>query len=82
MNAALQGGPKDTSALKDARDNLVAALHQTAAYIQSLNLTKAQMLAQGFDVAVYNNTKTTLVTQLIPGLGNSNTTQLGVALQR
>lgn len=44
MNAAAIGGQKDTQALREARDPLVAALRQTAAYIQSLGLTESQVL--------------------------------------
>ena len=81
MNAAAVGGPKDTSALAEARDNLVAALRQIAAYIQSLNLTEAQLLTSGYDVVVWSKTKITLVAVTITGLDNSLTAQLTVYLQ-
>ena len=81
MNAAAVGGHKDTVALADARDNLVAALSQIAAYIQSLNLTEAEVLTSGFDVVVWSRTKITLIAPTITGLDNSMTTQLGVYLQ-
>jgi hypothetical protein len=41
MNAAAVGGIKDTAAMLEARDALVMALRQIAAYIQSLNLTES-----------------------------------------
>jgi hypothetical protein len=81
MNAAAIGGQKDTAALKDARNDLVAALRQIAAYIQSLNLTEAQVLTLGFDVVVWSKTPITLVAPLVSGLDNSQTTRLGVYLQ-
>jgi len=81
MNAAAQGGPKDTSALKDARNNLVAALRQIAAYIQSLNLTEAQVLSLGFDVVVWSRSKITIVAGIITSLDNSYSGKLGVNLQ-
>jgi len=81
MNAAAVGGHKDTAALAEARDNLVAALRQIAAYIQSLNLTEAQVLTSGFDVVVWSRTKITILAPTITGLDNSITGQLGVYLQ-
>jgi hypothetical protein len=81
MNAAAVGGHKDTLVLKDARNDLVAALRQIAAYIQSLNLTEAQVLTLGFDVVVWSKTPITLVAPVVSGLDNSITTQLGVYLQ-
>jgi hypothetical protein len=81
MNAATVGGHKDTVALADADDNLVAALRQIAAYIQSLNLTEAEVLTSGYDVIVWSKTKITLVAVTVTGLDNSISTQLGVSLQ-
>ena len=81
MNAAAVGGPKDTSAMAEARDALVMALRQIAAYIQSLNLTESQVLTSGFDVVVWSKTKITLVAPTGISLDNSITTQLGVSLQ-
>ncbi len=77
MNAATVGGRKDTAALKDARNALVSALRQIAAYIQSLNLTEAQVLSSGFDVVIWSKTMITLLAPGITGLDNSVTTQLG-----
>lgn len=54
MNAATIGDPKDTEALKDAYNDLIVALRLNAAYIQSLNLTAAQVLLSGYDVVVYS----------------------------
>jgi hypothetical protein len=81
MNAAAVGGPKDTEALKDAYNDLIVALRLIAAYIQSLNLTAAQILLSGYDVVTYARSKITLVAPLITGLDNAITTQLGVWLQ-
>ena len=81
MNAAAVGGEKDTAAMREARDNLVAALRQIAAYIQSLNLTEAQVLTSGFDVIVWSKTKITILAPTITGLDNSISTKLGVYLQ-
>jgi hypothetical protein len=81
MNAATIGGPKDTEALKDAYNDLIVALRLNASYIQSLNLTAAQVLLSGYDVVNYSRSKITLVAPVGTGLDNSVTTQLGVYLQ-
>jgi len=81
MNAAAVGGEKDTSALAEARDALVMALRQIAAYIQSLNLTESQVLTSGFDVIVWTKTKITLVAPAGISLDNTITTKLGVYFQ-
>ena len=81
MNAAALGGHKDNVALVDARNDLTVALRQTAAYIQSLNLTEAQVLMSGFDVIVWSKTKITLIAPTLTGLDNSISAQLGVSLQ-
>jgi hypothetical protein len=81
MNAAAVGGPPDTEALKDAYNDLIVALRLNAAYIQSLNLTAAQILLSGYDVVTYSHSKITLLAPLVTGLDNSITTQLGVWLQ-
>jgi hypothetical protein len=78
MNAAAIGGSVDTAALAEARDALVAALRQNAAYIQSLGLTESQVLTSGYDVVVWSKTPITLVAVTILGLDNSLTTQLDV----
>jgi hypothetical protein len=80
LTAAALGGQKDTAALKEARNELVAALRQIAAYIQSLNLTESQVLTLGFDVVVWSNTKITLLAPTGITLDNSSSTQLGVYL--
>ncbi len=81
MNAAAVGGSKDTKALAEARDAVVVALRQIAAYIQSLNLTESQVLTSGYDVVVWSNTPITLVAPVVTGLDNSISTQLAVYLQ-
>src|ERR1035438_3685987 len=53
MNAAAVGGPPATQALKEAYGDLVVALRLIAAYIQSLNLTAAQVLLSGYEVVTY-----------------------------
>ncbi len=79
MNTAHMGGPKDTSAMLEARDNLCLALRQIAAYIQSLNLTESQVLTSGYDVIVWSKTKITLVAPTGIVLDNSISGQLGVS---
>jgi hypothetical protein len=81
MNTAAVGGHKDTLALADARADLLTALRQIAAYIQSLGLTETQVLLSGFDVVVWKNSKITLIAPVVTGLDNSVTMQLGVYLQ-
>jgi len=81
MTAAAVGGHKDSVAFADARDNLVAAMRQLAAYIQSLNLTEAQVLTSGFDVVVWSRNKITIIAGVITSLDNSFSGQLGVSIQ-
>jgi hypothetical protein len=81
MTAAAVGGPPDTQAQAEAYNDLVVALRLIAAYIQSLNLTAAQVLLSGYDVVTHSRSTITLVAPLITGLDNSMTTQLGVWLQ-
>src|SRR5258706_282971 len=53
--AAAQGGPMDTAAKNEARDALISALRQIAAYIQSLALSNlSDLLSSGFDVGNRN----------------------------
>ena len=81
ITTAAQGGKLATAAKNEARDGLISALRQTAAYVQSLTptLTLSQVLSSGFDVANGNTTPTPL-TQPVFTLDNSTTTQLAVAL--
>lgn len=81
MTAAAQGGPKDTAAKNEARDALVSALRQIAAYIQSLGLTNmSDVLTSGFDVVMpHGNTPTPLTTPMITP-DNSESTKLKVGL--
>ncbi len=81
MSAATIGGHKDSVAFVDARDNLVSAMRQIASYIQSLNLTEAQVLTSGFDVIVWSRSKITIIAGIITSLDNSYSGQLGVNLQ-
>jgi hypothetical protein len=81
MTAAAVGGPPETQAQAEAYNDLVVALRLIAAYIQSLNLTAAQVLLSGFDVVTHSRSTITLVAPLITGLDNSVTTQLGVYFQ-
>ena len=81
MTAAAVGGPPDTEAQAEAYNDLLVALRVIAAYIQSLNLTAAQVLLSGYDVVNHSHSKITLIAPLITGLDNSVTTQLGVSLQ-
>jgi hypothetical protein len=81
MTAAAVGGPPDTEAQAEAYNDLLVALRLIAAYIQSLNLTAAQVLLSGYDVVDHSRGKITLIAPVITGLDNSVTTQLGVYLQ-
>ncbi len=81
LNASAIGGPPDTQAMKEAYADLVLALRVIAAYIQSLNLSAAQVLLSGYDVITYSRSSIALVAPMITGLDNSLTTQLGVWLQ-
>jgi hypothetical protein len=79
--AAAQGGTMATAAKNEARDSLVSALRQTAAYVQSLGLANvSQVLSSGFDIVNTNNTPTPLA-QPVFTLDNSITTQLAIYLQ-
>jgi hypothetical protein len=79
--AQAQGGKVNTAVKNEARDALVSALRQTAAYVQSLTptLTVSQVLSSGFDVANASSTPVPLV-QPVFTLDNSVTTQLAVYL--
>ena len=82
MTAAAQGGPKDTAALAEARDALVVALRQIAAYIQSLGLTNvSDVLTSGFDVVVWSHVRAPLDPPVLVGLDNSKSGQLQLKLQ-
>ena len=81
MTTASVGGSKDFAVQAEARGDLVAALRQIAAYIQSLGLTESQVLTSGYDLVVWNNTPITLVAPVVTGLDNSLSTQLGIYLQ-
>jgi hypothetical protein len=81
ITAAAQGGPVETAAKNEARDLLVSALRQTAAYVQSLALDNvSQVLSSGFDVVNPNTTQSPL-TQPVFTLDNSMGGQLAVYLQ-
>ncbi|HEY5344833.1 MAG TPA: fibronectin type III domain-containing protein [Verrucomicrobiae bacterium] len=82
ITAAGQGGKIATATQAEARDALISALRQTAAYIQSVaaNLTMSQVLSSGFDVVIPNSTQSPL-SQPIFTLDNSSSTQLAVYLQ-
>ena len=82
LSAATLGGPKDSAAFREARGALVTALRQTAAYIQSLGLTKeSDVLSSGFDLAVWNTRQTPLATPVLVRLDNSVSTQLTLKLR-
>lgn len=82
MSAAAVGGPKDTAALSEARDALVSALRQIAAYIQSLGLDSvSSVLSSGFDVVIPKHTQTPLSRPVLTSLDNSMTTQLQLSMQ-
>jgi hypothetical protein len=81
ITAAAQGGVPLTAAKKEAREGLIPALRQTAAYVQSLapTLTISQVLSSGYDVVIPNNTPEPLA-QPVFKLDNAIPTQLAVAL--
>lgn len=81
ITAAAQGGTVATALKEEARDALVAALRQNAAYVQSLGLTNlSDVLSSGYDV-VNTNTVRSPLSQPIFTLDNRNTTELTVELQ-
>ena len=81
ITAAAQGGTLDTAANNEARDSLISALRQTAAYVQSLGLANvSQVLSSGFDV-VNPNTAQSPLDQPVFTLDNSTPAQLAVQLQ-
>jgi ribosomal protein S12 methylthiotransferase accessory factor YcaO len=82
ITAAAQGGTMATAAKNEARDALVSALRQTAAYVQTLapTLTLSQILSSGFDVVNTNTTQSPL-DQPVFTLDNSTSTQLAIYLQ-
>jgi hypothetical protein len=82
MSAAALGGTKDSAAFRQARGALVTALRQTAAYIQSLGLTKeSDVLSSGFDLAVWNTRQTPLTTPVLVRLDNLVSTQLTLKMR-
>jgi hypothetical protein len=82
MTAVGQGGMGTGAAQQEAREALVSALRQTAAYITSLvpTLTLSQILSSGFDV-INTNTTPYPLTQPVFTLDNSTSGQLFVYLQ-
>jgi hypothetical protein len=83
ITAAATGGVMQTAAQNEAREALVFALRQTAAYIQSLGLVNvSDVLSSGFDVVVSNhNPQMPLGVPVLTGLDNSLSTQLLLRLQ-
>ena len=81
INAAAQGGKVNTQLKIEARDALVSAMRQWAAYVQSLvpTLTVSQVLTSGFDVVNPNTTPMPL-DQPVFTLDNSMTTRLAIWL--
>lgn len=82
LAAAAVGGPKDTAALNEARDAVVAALRQIAGYIQSLGLAnESDVLSSGFDIVIPGKNPQSPLDQPQFALDNSVPGQLGVNLQ-
>jgi hypothetical protein len=81
ITASAQGGKLNTALKTEARDALVSAMRQWAAYVQSLapTLTASQVLTSGFDI-VNSNTTPMPLDQPVFTLDNSVTTQLAVWL--
>ena len=79
MNTAAQGGTNNTAAFYEAWDTLIAALRQTAAYVQSLGLTnESDVLSSGFDIIIPGKHPQEPLSQPVIGLDNSVTGRLGV----
>jgi hypothetical protein len=83
MTATDQGGTIATAAKNEARDALIVALRQIAAYVQSLvsTLTLSQVLTSGCDVVSSNNAQSPLTQPVLLGLDNSSPAQLLVTMQ-
>jgi len=82
LAAAKIGGPKDTAALNETTEAVIAALRQIAGYIQSLGLTnESDVLSSGFDIVVSGKNPPVPLTQPQFTLDNSVPGQLGVNLQ-
>ena len=76
------GGSLQRALRDEAATALVAALRQTAAYVQSVGLTDvSQVLSSGFDIVNPNSTPSPLTTPVLTGLDNSTSTQLKVSLR-
>jgi hypothetical protein len=82
LTAAANGGRIATAAKNEARADLVAALRQIAAYIQSVGLVNvSDVLSSGFNTVNSNNTQSPLLAPVVSGLDNSISAQLSVKLQ-
>ena len=83
LTATEQGGTMATAAKNEARNALIVALRQIAAYVQSLtsSLTLSQVLSSGYDVVSPNNAQSPLAQPVLLGLDNYSSTQLLVSLQ-
>ncbi len=82
LAAAKVGGPKDTAALNEARDVVVAALRQIAGYIQSLGLTnESDVLSSGFDIVIPGKNPQAPLDQPKASLDNSMPGRLAIYLQ-
>jgi hypothetical protein len=80
--AAANGGRIATAAKNEARANLIAALRQLAAYVQSVGLVNvSDVLSSGFDTVSSKNTQSPLLAPVLSGLDNSVSGQLLVKLQ-
>ena len=81
MVAAALGGPKDTAVLNETYAALIAALRQTAGYVQSLGLTnESDVLSSGFDIILPGRNPSTPLATPVLDLDNSVTGQLTVDL--
>jgi Fibronectin type III domain len=76
--AATQGGYINTAAANEARDALLVALRQIAAYVQGLTstLTESQVYSSGFEIVSPNRAQSPLAQPVLNGLDNSLTTRL------
>jgi hypothetical protein len=79
MAAAKLGGAQQTALLNEAYAALIAALRQTAGYIQSLGLTNvSDVLSSGFDIILPGKNPQTPLDTPVVSLDNSVTGQLTV----
>lgn len=82
LAAAAQGGKLATAAKNAAREDLLGALRQEAAYVQSLaNDDLPMLLSSGFEAVNTNRTQIPLTKPVIDEIRNDMSTQLAMRVQ-